>query len=237
MRKLVIAIAALVLGWVGPTAADAQKETPPCVILKRMGPADQVTSHLYSWGIRGKQFQFVEGQLPQGVKFHGRLTDNDVRKILDAGGKVAFVDAHYTDEDLQDARKDCSRVAPSSAGKPPSAGTGVEATTQPGTTSTTTPAPAPAPAPTAAPPQPTAQPPAPASVAAENLATVVIKSTPDGADITVDGKYVGSTPSTMRLAAGDHTILIEKAGFKSWQRTMTVSPGGTATVNATLEKQ
>jgi hypothetical protein len=27
-----------------------------CVILKRMGPADQVTSHLYSFGIRGKQF-------------------------------------------------------------------------------------------------------------------------------------------------------------------------------------
>lgn len=80
----------------------------PCVILKRMGPADQVTSHLYSFGIRGKQFQYVEGDLPKGVKFHGRLTDNDVRNIEKHGGKVSVVDAHYTEQELQDARNSCS---------------------------------------------------------------------------------------------------------------------------------
>ena len=80
----------------------------PCVILKRMGPADQVTSHLYSFGIRGKQFQYIEGDLPKGVKFHGRLTDNDVRNIEKHGGKVSVVDAHYTEQELQDARKTCS---------------------------------------------------------------------------------------------------------------------------------
>ena len=66
--------------------------------------------------------------------------------------------------------------------------------------------------------------------------TVAVKSTPDGADITVDGKYVGSTPSTLRLAVGDHAIVVEKAGFKSWQRTVTVSEGGNINVDATLEK-
>lgn len=65
---------------------------------------------------------------------------------------------------------------------------------------------------------------------------VVIKSTPDGADIAVDGKYVGSTPSTVKLAAGDHAITVGKSGFKTWQRTMTVSSGGEITINATLEK-
>lgn len=60
-----------------------------CVILKRMGPADQITSHLYAYGIRGKQFQFVEGQLPPGVSFHGRLTDHDVRKIQREGRQSA----------------------------------------------------------------------------------------------------------------------------------------------------
>ncbi len=89
---------------------------------------------------------------------------------------------------------------------------------------------------TSIPPQPTAQPAAPASVASENLATVVAKSNPDGADLTVDGKYMGSTPSTLRLSAGDHNILIEKAGMKAWQRTMTVSPGGIVTIDAQLEK-
>lgn len=68
------------------------------------------------------------------------------------------------------------------------------------------------------------------------LSTVVVKSTPDGADIIVDGKYVGSTPSTVRLAPGDHAISVEKAGFRSWQRTMTASSGGIVTVDATLEK-
>jgi len=65
---------------------------------------------------------------------------------------------------------------------------------------------------------------------------VPIKSVPDGADITVDGKYVGSTPSTLKLSPGDHTIKIEKSGFKVWERTITVSPGSEVTVSATLEQ-
>jgi len=69
------------------------------------------------------------------------------------------------------------------------------------------------------------------------LSTVDLKSTPDGAEITIDEKFMGSTPSSLRLAVGEHKIKLEKSGFKTWQRTMTVSAGATATVNATLEKQ
>jgi PEGA domain len=68
------------------------------------------------------------------------------------------------------------------------------------------------------------------------LATVLVKSTPDACDITVDGKFVGSTTSTLRLSPGEHTILIEKSGFKPWQRTISVSTNGSVTVDATLEK-
>lgn len=78
-----------------------------CVILKRMGPADQITSHMYSFGIRGKQFQFVEGQLPKGIKFHGRLTDHDVRLLQDAGSKVVIIEPKFTGADLAEARKGC----------------------------------------------------------------------------------------------------------------------------------
>jgi hypothetical protein len=67
--------------------------------------------------------------------------------------------------------------------------------------------------------------------------TVVVKSTPDGADITVDGKYMGSTPSTLQLALGDHAVLIEKTGFRQWHRTMSVNSGGIITIDATLETQ
>jgi len=73
-------------------------------------------------------------------------------------------------------------------------------------------------------------------VAAAEPSTIVIKSTPDGADITVDGKFVGSTPSTLRLTIGDHTINIEKPGFIAWTRTMTVSSAGNVSIEATLEK-
>src|SRR6267154_3339828 len=69
------------------------------------------------------------------------------------------------------------------------------------------------------------------------LSTVDIKSTPDGAEITIDEKFMGSTPSSLRLAVGDHKIRLGKSGFKTWERTMTVSAGATAMVNATLEKQ
>jgi hypothetical protein len=69
------------------------------------------------------------------------------------------------------------------------------------------------------------------------VASVDVKSTPDGADITVDDKYVGSTPSNLKLAPGDHKIKLEKSGFKMWERTLAVSTGGTTNVNATLDKE
>jgi hypothetical protein len=69
------------------------------------------------------------------------------------------------------------------------------------------------------------------------LSTVDLKSTPEGAEITVDEKFMGSTPSSLRLTVGDHKIKLGRLGFKTWERTMTVSAGATATVDATLEKQ
>jgi len=69
------------------------------------------------------------------------------------------------------------------------------------------------------------------------FSTVDIKSTPAGAEITVDEKFMGSTPSSLRLAAGDRKIRLEKSGFKTWERTLTVGAGATTTVDPTLEKQ
>jgi hypothetical protein len=194
-----------------PQGGAGHAAQAPCAILKRMGPADEVTSHLYSFGIRGKQFQYVEGDLPQGVNFHGRLTDHDVRKIENAGGKVVIVESHYTDAELQHARGSCGENAPAASGES-------------GKTAS----------PSAAPASPAASP--DSAVAATATVAVTVKSTPDGADISVDGKFVGNTPSTLKLAPGDHTIAVESSGFKSWQRTMTLSAGSDVTVSATLEK-
>lgn len=67
--------------------------------------------------------------------------------------------------------------------------------------------------------------------------SVEIKSTPDAAEITVDEKYRGSTPATLHLAAGDHTIRLEKQGFRAWEKRLTVNSGENTTINASLEQQ
>jgi|SRR5579862_207074 len=62
-------------------------------------------------------------------------------------------------------------------------------------------------------------------------------STPAGAEIRVDGKYVGSTPSVLRVTLGKHAVEISLPGFAEWKRELTVEAGSELTVNAVLEKQ
>jgi hypothetical protein len=62
-------------------------------------------------------------------------------------------------------------------------------------------------------------------------------STPTGAEITLDGKYVGNTPSEIDLTAGTHAIVFSMAGFTQWKRDLTVLPGSALTVSAILLKQ
>jgi hypothetical protein len=66
---------------------------------------------------------------------------------------------------------------------------------------------------------------APGATAPEMHDRVMIASSPAGADIEVDGKFMGNTPSSLHLSPGDHTITIKKAGYKEWTRTMTVTDG------------
>jgi len=62
-------------------------------------------------------------------------------------------------------------------------------------------------------------------------------STPTGAEITLDGKYVGNTPSEIDLTAGTHALVFSMAGFTQWKRDLTVLPGSALTVSAILLKQ
>lgn len=61
-------------------------------------------------------------------------------------------------------------------------------------------------------------------------------STPSGADVAIDGKFVGSTPSVVTLHPGDYRVVVSTSGFAQWKRELTVSPGSDLTVNAVLEK-
>jgi hypothetical protein len=63
---------------------------------------------------------------------------------------------------------------------------------------------------------------------------VIISSNPAGADIEMDGAFVGSTPSTIAVAAGDHTITLKKSGFAAWERKIKVG-GGKIQISADLQ--
>ena len=70
-----------------------------------------------------------------------------------------------------------------------------------------------------------------------DTASISVKSTPDSADVSADGSFVGNTPATLKLAPGKHTIKVSANGYKDWTRDITVSAGSDVALNATLEKE
>jgi len=55
-------------------------------------------------------------------------------------------------------------------------------------------------------------------------ALVHITSSPDGAEIYIDGRFVGDAPSDFRLAPGDHSVRVA-LGAKEWSRSVRITPG------------
>ena len=48
--------------------------------------------------------------------------------------------------------------------------------------------------------------------------TINLTSTPPKAEVTLDGRLAGSTPSTLRVNSGDHVLVVRMAGFQPWQK-------------------
>jgi len=63
-----------------------------------------------------------------------------------------------------------------------------------------------------------------------------VTSTPSGAEVTIDGRFAGSTPSVLALPPGTHTVIVSTPGFAQWKRDLAVSSGSELTVNAVLQK-
>lgn len=66
-------------------------------------------------------------------------------------------------------------------------------------------------------------------------AMLAVDSTPAGADIEVDGGFVGNTPSTVTVTPGSHQIVVKKKGFIDWAKTLNVT-GGNVHLNAELQQ-
>jgi hypothetical protein len=56
-------------------------------------------------------------------------------------------------------------------------------------------------------------------------AQVEVTSVPSGADVELDGNFVGNTPSTIGVSPGEHAVSVKKTGYKTWERKITVSSG------------
>ena len=54
------------------------------------------------------------------------------------------------------------------------------------------------------------------------LGVTEITSDPDGAEIFLDDKFIGTTPATLRLGEGAHTLTLKSPHHADWQRSITV---------------
>ena len=71
----------------------------------------------------------------------------------------------------------------------------------------------------------------------DEAAQMVIHSTPSGADVILDGKPSGTTPLTVALAAGDHSIQLKKDGYKPQTAEVSLEGGSkNTTIGFRLQK-
>jgi hypothetical protein len=66
------------------------------------------------------------------------------------------------------------------------------------------------------------------------LSKLSVASTPDSAEIEVDGEFVGNTPSVLELDPGEHSIAVKKSGYKAWEKNIKLT-AGEIKLNAELE--
>jgi hypothetical protein len=66
--------------------------------------------------------------------------------------------------------------------------------------------------------------------------TLEFASSPDGAEIEVEGAFVGSTPRSKSVKPGEYRVVMKKKGFKDWERKVAVSAGESLKILAELEE-
>ena len=74
------------------------------------------------------------------------------------------------------------------------------------------------------------------SPAASGETQLEVSSNPVGADIEVNGDFVGSTPSAIHLKPGEYNLAVKKNGYTSWERKVKVT-GGNVNLVAELQEK
>ena len=72
--------------------------------------------------------------------------------------------------------------------------------------------------------------------ARREVSIVSIMSDPTGAEIEIDGKYLGNTPAEVPLLVGEREIRLSKGGYQTWERKLLVLPQARQNIKAELVK-
>ena len=75
----------------------------------------------------------------------------------------------------------------------------------------------------------------PAETERADLANLMLQSAPEGAEIYLNGKLVGMTPSRLSLTAGEYKVLFRKESFKEFSRSITILKRSDLTISSELE--
>jgi|SRR5579863_4497437 len=75
-----------------------------------------------------------------------------------------------------------------------------------------------------------------AKARADGTGSLAIASDPAGAEVYVDGHFVGQTPATLRLASGAHRIELRATGKRDWSRELEVIKDSEVTVRPVMER-
>lgn len=73
--------------------------------------------------------------------------------------------------------------------------------------------------------------------AAGQFVRVPVASSPAGADVILNGSYMGRTPFTLQVTLDSHELQLELAGYESWRRRVKIQPGMTIEVNLVPKHQ
>ena len=58
-------------------------------------------------------------------------------------------------------------------------------------------------------------------------ALLTVSTSPSDAEIEIDGNPAGKAPASVKLAPGEHHVVVNKVGFSKWDRKISISPGET----------
>jgi serine protease Do len=65
---------------------------------------------------------------------------------------------------------------------------------------------------------------------------LTITSEPSGAEIEIDGEFIGNTPTTVTAKQGRVIVKVKRTGFQPWERTLTLNAGDKRTLNVEMVK-